>query len=155
MQYSVQDIANLVRGYIDGYPTFTGEAENGLVVLGYPKDSFWKHMWPSWDYNFIASLPKTVLSILVINIVLVFIIYVIANSRLLKSVEPIISGIQSLSTKEEVNIQEKGLFLNLLQVLIRPQKFCSPKTGSSVREKLQGQTGLQEYLMIYGHHYQW
>lgn len=113
MQYSVQDIANLVRGYIDGYPTFTGEAENGLVVLGYPKDSFWKHMWPSWDYNFIASLPKTVLSILVINIVLVFIIYVIANSRLLKSVEPIISGIQSLSTKEEVNIQEKGLFSEL------------------------------------------
>ena len=49
MSYTVSDIASLTRGYIDGYPTFTGEAENGLVVLGYPKDSFWKHMWPSWD----------------------------------------------------------------------------------------------------------
>lgn len=113
MSYSVQDIARLVRGYIDGYPTFTGEAENGLVVLGYPEDSFWKHMWPSWDYNFIASLPKTVLSVLVINVMLVFIIYITVNSKLIKSVKPIINGIQSLSTKEAVNIQEKGLLSEL------------------------------------------
>ncbi len=49
ISYTASDIASLTRGYIDGYPTFTGEAENGLVVLGYPKESFWKHMWPSWD----------------------------------------------------------------------------------------------------------
>ena len=40
--YSISDVASLTRGYIDDYPTFTGEAKNGLVVLGYPKDSFWK-----------------------------------------------------------------------------------------------------------------
>ena len=113
MSYTVSDIASLTRGYIDGYPTFTGEAENGLVVLGYPKDSFWKHMWPSWDYNLIANLPKTVLSILAINIALIFIIYVIANSKLLKSVKPIVSGIQALSTNEEVHIREKGLLSEL------------------------------------------
>ena len=113
MAYTAPDIASLTRGYIDGYPTFTGEAENGLVVLGYPKDSFWKHMWPSWDYNFIANLPKTVLSVLAINISLIFIIYVIANSKLLKSVKPIVSGIQALSTNEEVYIREKGLLSEL------------------------------------------
>lgn len=113
MSYTVSDIANLTRGYIDGYPTFTGEAENGLVVLGYPKDSFWKHMWPSWDYNLIANLPKTVLSVLAINIALIFVIYMIANSKLLKSVKPIVSGIQALSTNEEVHIREKGLLSEL------------------------------------------
>ncbi|MDE7434727.1 MAG: HAMP domain-containing histidine kinase [Lachnospiraceae bacterium] len=113
MSYTVSDVASLTRGYIDGYPTFTGEAESGLVVLGYPKDSFWKHMWPSWDYNFIANLPKTVLSVLAINIALIFIIYVIANSKLLKSVKPIVGGIQALSTNEEVHIREKGLLSEL------------------------------------------
>lgn len=113
MSYTVSDIASLTRGYIDGYPTFTGETENGLVVLGYPKDSFWKHMWPSWDYNLIANLPKTVLSVLAINIALIFIIYVIANSKLLKSVKPIVSGIQALSANEEVHIREKGLLSEL------------------------------------------
>ena len=113
MLYTVSDIASLTRGYIDGYPTFTGEAENGLVVLGYPKDSFWKHMWPSWDYNLISNLPKTVLSVFSINIALIFIIYVIANSKLLKSVKPIVSGIQALSTNEEVHLREKGLLSEL------------------------------------------
>ena len=41
MQYTISDIASLTRGYIDGYPTYTGEAENGLVVVGYPKDRYW------------------------------------------------------------------------------------------------------------------
>ncbi|MDE6252542.1 MAG: HAMP domain-containing histidine kinase [Lachnospiraceae bacterium] len=113
MSYTVSNIASLTRGYIDGYPTFTGEAENGLVVLGYPKESFWKHMWPSWDYNLIANLPKTVLSVFTINIALIFIICVIANSKLLKSVKPIVNGIQALSTNEEVHIREKGLLSEL------------------------------------------
>ncbi len=113
MSYTVSDIASLTRGYIDRYPTFTGEAENGIVVLGYPKNSFWKHMWPSWDYNFIANLPKTFLSVLAINVALIFIIYVAANSRLLKSVKPIVNGIQALSTNEEVHIREKGLLSEL------------------------------------------
>lgn len=113
MSYTVSDIASLTRGYIDGYPTFTGESENGLVVLGYPKDSFWKHMWPSWDYKLIANLPKTILSVLAINIALIFVIYMIANSKLLKSVKPIVNGIRALSTNEEVHIKEKGLLSEL------------------------------------------
>ncbi len=111
--YSAADIANLTRGYIDGYPTFTGEAQDGLVVLGYPRESFWKHMWPSWDYQFIANFPNIFLKIFIINIVFVFIIYVSANTRLLKSVKPIVDGIQSLPTKEAVYVSEKGVLSEL------------------------------------------
>ena len=134
MSYTVSDIASLTRGYIDGYPAFTGEAENGLVVLGYPKESFWKHMWPSWDYNFIANLPKTVLSVLAINIALIFIIYVIANSKLLKSVKPIVSGIQALSTNEEVHIREKGL-LSELAVNINKTSDILQTQGRQLRKR--------------------
>ncbi len=134
VSYSVSDIASLTRGYIDGYPTFTGEAENGLVVLGYPRDSFWKHMWPSWDYNLIANLLKTVLSVLAINIALIFIIYVIANSKLLKSVKPIVSGIQSLPTKEAVSIKEKGL-LSELAVSINKTSEILQSQNRQLRKK--------------------
>lgn len=72
LEYTASDIANTTRGYIDGYPTFTGEGEDGLIILGYPRDSFWKHMWPSWDYQFIANLPKTILIVLAINIFIIF-----------------------------------------------------------------------------------
>lgn len=113
LSYTLSDIASLTRGYIDGYPTFTGEAENGLVVLGYPRDSFWKHMWPSWDYEFIANLPKTLLSALAVNAALIFLIYIVANSKLLRSIKPIVNGIQSLPRGEPVHVREKGLMSEL------------------------------------------
>ncbi|MDE5804113.1 MAG: HAMP domain-containing histidine kinase [Lachnospiraceae bacterium] len=128
MSYSVSDIAGLTRGYIDGYPTFTGEAPNGLVVLGYPKESFWKHMWPSWDYNLIANLPKTILSVLAINVALVFVIYVIANSKLLKSIKPIVNGIQALPTKEVVYVREKGLLSELAASINQTSKILQSQS---------------------------
>ncbi len=113
MSYTLADIASLTRGYIDSYPTFTSGAENGLVVLGYPRDSFWKHMWSSWDYKLIANLPKTILSVLMINAALIFLIYLIANTKLLNSIKPIVNGIQSLPKGEPVYIKEKGLLSEL------------------------------------------
>lgn len=109
LEYTVSDIANLTRGYIDGYPTFTGAGENGLIVLGYPKDSFWKHMWPSWDYQFIANLPKTILIVLALNVCIIFTIYMVVNTKLLKSVKPIIDGIQALPTGQPIVLKEKGV----------------------------------------------
>lgn len=109
LEYTVSDIANLTRGYIDGYPTFTGAGENGLIVLGYPKDSFWKHMWPSWDYQFIANLPKTILIVLALNVCIIFTIYMVVNTKLLKSVKPITDGIQALPTGQPIVLKEKGV----------------------------------------------
>lgn len=113
LSYSLSDIAGLTRGYIDGYPTFTGEAENGLAVLGYPKDSFWKHMWPSWDYSLISNLPGILLCACASNLALLFLIYLFVNTKLLKSVKPIVGAIQSLPAKETVRIPETGLFAEL------------------------------------------
>ncbi|MBD5465675.1 MAG: HAMP domain-containing histidine kinase [Lachnospiraceae bacterium] len=107
--YTLSDIPDLTIGYLDGYPTYMGKAENGIVVLGFPKDSFWKHTRPSWDYHFIANLPYTILKILIINTAIILMIYIIANVKFLKPVKPIINGIQDLSAGKPVHIHEKGL----------------------------------------------
>ena len=51
--YTASEIASITRGYIDDCPIFTGAGEDGLMILGYPQKSFWKHMYPSWDYQMI------------------------------------------------------------------------------------------------------
>lgn len=112
-QYTLSDIASLTRGYIDGYPTFTGEKETGLMVLGYPKDSFWKNMQPSWDYQAIAELPKNMILIALLNLLVILLIYLIANTKLLHSVKPIVVGIQALPTGEAIHIRETGVFSEL------------------------------------------
>ncbi len=114
-QYTLPDIAELTRGYIDGYPTFTGEAQNGLLVLGFPKDRFWKHTRASWDYHFIANLPKNTMIILAVNIVLIFLIYAAVDSKLLHSIRPITNGIQNLSDGSPVRMKEKGVFSEIAE----------------------------------------
>lgn len=56
-------------------------APAGLLVLGYPKDRFWKHTRASWDYNFIPNLPRNTIIILAVNIVLIFLIYAVVDSK--------------------------------------------------------------------------
>lgn len=107
-EYTLSDIANLSVGYLDGYPTYTGENEHGIVVLGFPQNSYWKHTQASWNYSLIASFPQTILKVLLVNVVLILLIYVIANVKLLKSVKPITKGIQDLSAGESVHIPETG-----------------------------------------------
>ncbi len=114
-QYTLPDIAELTRGYIDGYPTFTGEAQNGLLVLGFPKDRFWKHTRASWDYHFIANLPKNTMIILAVNIVLIFLIYAAVDSKLLRSIRPLTNGIQNLSDGSPVRMKEKGVFSEIAE----------------------------------------
>ena len=111
--YTLSDIADLSVGYLDGYPTYTGKTENGIVILGYPKDSFWKHMRASWNYNFFARLPQIIFIVLTVNIVVILLIYVIANMKFLKPVKPITKGIQDLSIGKPVHIPEKGLLSDI------------------------------------------
>lgn len=127
--YTLSDISDLSIGYVEDYPTYAARADGGLLVLGFPKDSFWKHMWPSWDYDLIANLPMTALKVVGINLICIFLIYVIANTRLLKSVEPITKAIQDLPTKEHVYIKEKGVLseiavnINRTSDILRSQEY--------------------------------
>lgn len=107
------------------------------MILGYPKDSFWKHMYASWDMQMIKSMPRTVLIVLAGNIILVFIIYVGANSGLLRSVKPIAEGIQKLPTGEAVNLKETGILselaadINQTSEMLQTQKYLLLKKDAA------------------------
>ena len=134
MRYTLSDIANLTRGYIDGYPTFTGTAPNGLLVLGYPKDKFWKHTRASWDYDFIANLPKNALIIFSVNTALIFLIYIAANTKLLRSIKPITNGIQNLSSGKPVSLKENGVLSELAEKINQTSKILQ-KQAQQLQKK--------------------
>lgn len=113
MEYSLSAVSDLTLGYIRDYPTYVGDGDNGIMVLGYPKDRYWKSMWPTWDYDLIANIPKMILKVLLINILFLLVFYVAANSGLIKSVNPLAKGIQTLPTGEPVYVREKGVLSEL------------------------------------------
>ena len=42
-QYTLTDVAAFTRWYLNGYPVQSGVREDGLLVVGSPKGSVWKH----------------------------------------------------------------------------------------------------------------
>lgn len=112
-EYTIAQIAGLTRGYLADYPTFTAGTEDGLVVVGFPKDSYWKMMNPSWDLDFIKNAPYLVLAVFGVNITVIFLIYIIANSRLLRSIQPLANGIQALPGGAAIHVREQGLLSDL------------------------------------------
>lgn len=142
--YTLADIANLSVGYLDGYPTYTGETENGIVVLGYPKDSFWKHTRPSWSYDLIAHFPQIACIVFTVNIAVILLIYVIANMKFMNQLKPITEGIQALSVGESVHIPEKGLLsdisaqINCTSDILHKQKQQLIKTETARANWISG-----------------
>lgn len=113
LHYSAADISYYTRGYIEDYPTTTAARGDDLIFMGHPKDVYWKHMWPAFDYQLIANSPKIVLMFLVVNLLAILVIYFVSTSGVLKSVKPIVSGIEDLPEGKEVYIKEKGLLSEL------------------------------------------
>ena len=107
--YTLNDIATISTGYLEGYPAYIGKTQNGIVILGFPKESYWKHTQASWNYHFIASLPRLFLIVLIVNIILIFSIYAVANMKLWKSIRPITKGIQDLAAGNIVQLPETGV----------------------------------------------
>ncbi|MEL5939966.1 HAMP domain-containing sensor histidine kinase [Tetragenococcus halophilus] len=106
--YSLADISDLTLGYIKGYPTYTGEVDQDLLILGFPKTSYWKMMTPSWSYRFIANVPQILLVVLTVNIIVILFIYLWFSGRMVRSVVPLVEGIKNLPTGLHEKVREKG-----------------------------------------------
>ena len=67
-EYTLADIAEFTRGYLKDYPTYTPDGEGGLLVVGFPRDRYWEHLWPSWDMENIRRIPVTILTWIICNV---------------------------------------------------------------------------------------
>lgn len=112
-QYSAASIAMAVRGYINDYPITTSGYGDDLIMLGFPKKSYWKLISNTFDYDFIRNFPKTVLLFLSCNLILIFFVYMVVTSGVLRSVKPVIQGIEALPAERDVYVKEKGLLSDL------------------------------------------
>lgn len=113
LHYSVSDISWYTRGYIADYPTTTASKGNDLVIVGNSKESYWKDMYPVFSLGLIKNSPRYVLMFLGANLAIVLVIYVIVTSGILRSVKPIVQGIEALPEGREVHVRETGLLSEL------------------------------------------
>lgn len=144
LHYSIADISWDTRGYIMGYPTTTAAKEDDLVIMGHPKNRYWKHLWNTWDYQLIASTPRMLAITLLVNLFFVILIYSIATSGVLRQVKPIINGIEALPDGEDIYIRERGLLsdlagaINRVSEKLRAQERALQKKESARADWISG-----------------
>jgi len=107
-QYRTQDIAVFSKGYLQDYPVFVRSMEDGLLVLGYPKDSFMKLTGNYLPMRAVRIFPLFVMGILAADILLLFLIYYFSKRKISKSTEPIMTAIKTLSIGKPVSLSIHG-----------------------------------------------
>ncbi|KJB89537.1 histidine kinase [Paenibacillus sp. E194] len=107
--YSLTEVAKFTRHFLQEHPVYVWEHTDGLVVLGYPKDSYAKYHF-DFLVPWIRSLPQRSLYLLLGNIVLGCMLAIIIGTRLARSLKPLTGVVHALGKEEAVRAEEKGIF---------------------------------------------
>lgn len=113
LHYPASATADAAQGYIADFPTTWAGMGDDLLFVGHPKKAYWKLIKNTFDYQLIANSPKYLLLFMGCNIGLIFTIYMIVTSGILRSIKPILYGLETLPSEESTWVKEKGLFADL------------------------------------------
>lgn len=106
--YTIQDVALFSKGYIADYPVFVRNTDDGLLVLGYPKDSYTKLTSNYYSIQFIKKLQFFVTRMLAIDLLLLFLAYYFSKRAIIKNTGPIVAAIETLSDGNPVSLHVSG-----------------------------------------------
>ncbi len=126
--FTPTDIAGFSRYYLKDYPAFTWENPNGLLVLGFPKDSY---MRLGDKYYSIPVLQKTITQalplMLVFSLLAVMVIYIISGTLMMRPVKNVVAGLDALSRDCPVSLKEKGAFSEVFASINQTSAILSQK----------------------------
>ncbi|HFK1506842.1 TPA: sensor histidine kinase [Bacillus mobilis] len=127
--YNLVDVAKFSRYYLLQYPVYTREHDNGLIVVGYPKESHWKYQF-SFLSDWLREMPLRIGLLLLINIGITLLISVVIGTRFIKGIRPLVSGVHNLAREESVQLDSKGILGDLAQSINSASTTLKKKTDA-------------------------
>lgn len=125
VDYTVTDVAKFSRGYLEDYPVFVWNTDSGLLVLGYPKDSYTKLTSNYFSIQAIRTLPLYFSGMLAFDLLLLFFSYHLSKQKIIKSTEPIILSIETLSNGKPVSLSIGGELSEVADSVNKASKILS------------------------------
>ena len=107
-RFTVQDVAVFAKGYLAGYPVFIRNTDDGMLVLGYPQDSYMKLPSNYYSLRSIKTFPFFVMGILAADLAILFLAYYYSKRKILKNAEPIITSIVTLGNGRPASLSMHG-----------------------------------------------
>ena len=106
--YTIQDVALFSKGYLENYPVFVWNTDDGLLVLGYPTDSYTKLTSNYYSIAMLRRLPIFVLGMLGLDVLCLFFAYYFSKRRIIHNTEPIVSAVETLADGKPVSLHISG-----------------------------------------------
>ena len=110
--YSINDVARMTRWFLNDYPVYVRTRDEGLLVLGLPKNAVGKYDM-AYSMEWFDSLPRRLISILVLNLLLAAVLAFLIGSFFYRRITMLINGISELRQEKHVSLKEKGIFKEL------------------------------------------
>ncbi len=107
-KFSLNDVAIFSKGYLLDYPVFIETNKDGMIILGYPKDSYFKLTNNFFSTMALKKLPMFLLITLLVDCLFIFMIYYRSKKKIKRNIEPIMNGIESLSKGESTSVDVSG-----------------------------------------------
>ena len=95
--YNIQDVALFSKGYLEDYPVFVWSTDEGLLVLGYPKDSYMKLTSNYYSIEAIQKIPFYVIGMLGMDVLCLFFAYYFSKRKIIQNTEPIVNAIETMA----------------------------------------------------------
>ncbi|MGH1145873.1 sensor histidine kinase [Bacillus pseudomycoides] len=127
--YNLVDVAKFSRYYLLQYPVYTWEHENGLIVVGYPKESHWKYQF-AFLSDWLREMPLRLGVLLLFNVGITLLISIVIGTRLIRRIRPLVSGVHNLAREELVQLDSKGIFGDLAQSINSASTKLQKKTDA-------------------------
>ena len=107
-KYSIQEVALFSKGYLDDYPVFIWNTDEGLLVLGYPKDSYMKLTSNYYSIEAIQKLPFYIIGMLGLDALCLFGAYYFSKRRIIQNTAPIVDAIETLADGKPASLHIDG-----------------------------------------------
>ncbi|WP_103106385.1 sensor histidine kinase [Brevibacillus reuszeri] len=124
--YSLVEVAQFSRNYLQDYPVYVWEHKQGLVVVGFPKDSVAKYQFV-FPIEWISNLPYRFLALLAGNAVLALLVALLIGSRFVKSIRPLVRGIHALADEQQAYVEPKGVLSSLAKSMNQTSTLLQQK----------------------------
>ena len=96
-----------------------------------------------------------ILEFLAFNLVFIIIVYAVATSGIIRSVKPIVQGIEALGEQKEVYIPEKGLMSQLAASINRVSEKLKTQNYALRKKETARANWIAGYPMISGPPFLW
>lgn len=130
--YSINDVARFTRWFISDYPVYVRTTDQGLLVLGLPKNAVGKYDL-SYSNRWFETLPLRLVGLVAINLLLALVFAAVIGLGLYQKLQQLSLGIEQLSREEEVSLPETGLTAQTAWAINRCSSTLTQKNAALAR----------------------